>query len=1042
MFFKRLFLLIVFFFICNSLFAATFIVTSNADSGPGTLRQALINAAANGTGQVDFINFNLPLNATTIAVKTQLPDVTGNVIIDGTTQPGPFLGVSNAKVIITVVTPTVNLNAFTVSNLVGVNDAVEFYGLYIKGFSAAASRFGSAIITGANCKLVIGAPGKGNVISGNWYAIGGFLQNAVVQSNFIGADSDGVTIFANWSLLYSLADYDNLLIGGNAAGDGNVIEGGNNNGIDFGDGSANQINKSVTIQNNFFGTDYKGTTLIPSGSNAFVLVNDPNTTLNITGNVFSATQTAISAFSQATLIVRGNYFGIDKSATHYLGNGADAIVENTGINATIGGTTPADQNIFTGYINPIVAVNNSTTNVIQNEFYCNTNVQLADPSGTNYIRIISLLPNSVSGDAPPGATVQLYYYKTQCTTCNPNFCFATVTANTNGVWQYSGNIQMNVMASSTVNNNTFGFQPFTIGQNEVTITNYDCHHAGSIVFNEPRQGNFQFTWTDSNGKIIGHTQNINNLEPGTYSIDINEGGTCSIGSGTFTITSLLPKVYASTMQLNCNVTTGNFTTYPSTAPGFTVANYFWKDSTGTVLSNTNSVNNLPAGNYSLYITDSNGCNSDTVICQVLPPLATPLIDTTKVKINSADCAAADGSITGIAIANGGNANYGWSKVNGGIFESGQLNLTNAPAGQYYFYVDYDFNCPELRSQVFTINSINPVSINDSLVNITSSTCAISNGSIKGITAPGATTYQWFDANNKVVFGALDFINAPPGNYYLVASSAACSRQSKVYTINSIPPIQITPGSAQITNDECSLGKGSIQNITITGGVPPYTYTWLNASQQVAGNSLNLKGIGAGVYTLQVKDGTACGIATANYTVADDAETVPPPIADNLEVCSPGEVLVIVKNTQPQFGYRLYSTATSTSALDDQASGIFKVSATSSGSVYVTQYTGTCESARFQVNILVGLSSLNIPNTFTPNGDGINDIWVIKGIENYTNALVQVFNRFGQKVFESRGYATPFDGNSGGTPLPAGVYYYIINVNPVCSLLSGSLTLLR
>ncbi len=139
---------------------------------------------------------------------------------------------------------------------------------------------------------------------------------------------------------------------------------------------------------------------------------------------------------------------------------------------------------------------------------------------------------------------------------------------------------------------------------------------------------------------------------------------------------------------------------------------------------------------------------------------------------------------------------------------------------------------------------------------------------------------------------------------------------------------------------------------------------------------------------------------------------------------------------------LYDTETSTAIKDDQTSGVFKINVTSPGSVYVSQYTGNCESARVEIKIMIGSVSLSIPNTFTPNNDGINDLWVIKGIEDYPHALVQVFNRYGQKVFESRGYSSPFDGKIGGAELPAGVYYYIISLNSNCSLLSGSLTILR
>lgn len=71
--------------------------------------------------------------------------------------------------------------------------------------------------------------------------------------------------------------------------------------------------------------------------------------------------------------------------------------------------------------------------------------------------------------------------------------------------------------------------------------------------------------------------------------------------------------------------------------------------------------------------------------------------------------------------------------------------------------------------------------------------------------------------------------------------------------------------------------------------------------------------------------------------------------------------------------------------------------------------------------------LTIVNSFTPNDDGINDFWEIKHIDNYRNADVSVFNRYGQKVFQNTGYSKPWDGTYNNKKLPAGTYYYIIDV---------------
>jgi len=87
-------------------------------------------------------------------------------------------------------------------------------------------------------------------------------------------------------------------------------------------------------------------------------------------------------------------------------------------------------------------------------------------------------------------------------------------------------------------------------------------------------------------------------------------------------------------------------------------------------------------------------------------------------------------------------------------------------------------------------------------------------------------------------------------------------------------------------------------------------------------------------------------------------------------------------------------------------------------------------------------SIKINNTFTPNGDGINDLWEIPGLIAYTNATVDIFNRYGIKLFHSIGYPKAWDGTYGGKPVPAGVYYYIINTKVNNQVLSGYVTVLR
>lgn len=93
-------------------------------------------------------------------------------------------------------------------------------------------------------------------------------------------------------------------------------------------------------------------------------------------------------------------------------------------------------------------------------------------------------------------------------------------------------------------------------------------------------------------------------------------------------------------------------------------------------------------------------------------------------------------------------------------------------------------------------------------------------------------------------------------------------------------------------------------------------------------------------------------------------------------------------------------------------------------------------------VITVFPKLSVPTGFTPNGDGTNDVWEIDGITNVPDCEVEVFNRWGDKVFFSKGYSTPFDGTRNGEKLPAATYYYVIKPNNGANDLKGVLTIVQ
>ncbi len=89
-----------------------------------------------------------------------------------------------------------------------------------------------------------------------------------------------------------------------------------------------------------------------------------------------------------------------------------------------------------------------------------------------------------------------------------------------------------------------------------------------------------------------------------------------------------------------------------------------------------------------------------------------------------------------------------------------------------------------------------------------------------------------------------------------------------------------------------------------------------------------------------------------------------------------------------------------------------------------------------------LRAPQIPNTFTPNNDGINDTWKIEYLSTYPECRVQVFTKTGALVFESRGYDRPWDGTKKGQPLPFDTYYYVLEPGNGRAPLKGYVTIIK
>jgi gliding motility-associated-like protein len=1170
------FLLLVTFLLLSThlLIAATFTVTSNADAGPGTLREALTNAAANGITTQDIIRFALPgslVSDRIIRLKTQLPLVSSNLIIDGTTQAGSVFGVSDAKVIIEPETSPANFSGLNINGdvyngyLAAKN--IEIYGLYIRNFAKINNlatpdlNQGSGIyIFGEASSIKIGAPGKGNVICGNIYGIinnSNYYYNAAsdiqIQSNIIGLLDDGYTAASNITGV-NLVVSGNVTIGGTAVNMGNVISA-NVTGVSIVNGYYyNNYSVAINIQNNKIGTDVTGKfdfkNLPLFQQSAFIktygiFMTTPTTSALIKNNQISGQRYYGIYIENSTYTITGNKIGTDITGALDLGNG-EGIMAGTNSSGTIGGTTTADKNLIGFNTYGIEVLNSIHTLITQNSIFCNKDYGI-NVSSVNYqvpfVKVISFSAAKVSGVATPNSKIELFYADA-CgyTNCQGKTYITTVNSNASGAWTYNGTISSPVIATATDgNNNTSPFSSLEIQDNDIEVKQFTCDYKGSVTI-KPAFTGLLFHWDkkEQNGSLtpIADTKSVSNLQPGTYQLTVQYPGGCQKSTKLFIINdqrikiqNILPPTPECRQKL--------FPIDVNFQGGTGIITFAWKNAAGDVkLSDKQGL--IPGGTYTLTISDEAGCSVTTAPFTIVPKPG-PDYDATYTAV-PARCGEKNGSISGITYYIGiGPITYKWRNQAGAVVGTG-ATLTGVVSGLYTLEVADQSQCsPYTRPNTyFYVPEVNSITISGGFV--TPTTCGNSNGTITGVNIFGNfDIVQWYAPNGTplptTLNNYLNRSNLSPGTYRLYAKRTVIidgqqyvCEQNAYFQVNALAPetfsynpniiattcglnngsinlqfngnvipqsfqwinasntpqsngnsnqiTDLAPGFYSVmvtdvygcpstlgpfevkntpllafadnnnpvaTNDECDQNLGHIDGVAITGGVAPYTYKWTNQAtgQDVGGNTPTLNGIGQSTYRLVVTDATTCAIPLVieHIAVGNHHYEPPSPVLTDKRICSPEVVNLAV--ISPVAGtYKLYATNNSTEPLQTNTKGSFNVSVTETTDYYVAYNIGTCISARTKVHVEVVLIDVKFGNAFTPNQDGINDYWKITGLEKFPGSLVQVFTRGGQKVFESKEYATPFEGRQGTTPLPAGVYYYIINLNTPCDLLSGSVTIIR
>lgn len=534
-------------------------------------------------------------------------------------------------------------------------------------------------------------------------------------------------------------------------------------------------------------------------------------------------------------------------------------------------------------------------------------------------------------------------------------------------------------------------------------------------------GNPGYTYLWSPGGAI--TSSVTGLGVGTYTVVVTDLSGCS-KTVVLPLTNVNAPVFnfASTNAL-CSGTCNAVATLSVTS-GTAPFTFNW--STGTISSgvNTSTATGLCSGVVTATVTStSNGCLSVQSLTLSQPPqllLSLP-------NLNTPDCNNdCNGSIT--LIPSGGTLpyTYTWNPT-------GSTNpLTNLCAGNYSGTVTDANGCS--ISNTYTL--INPPVLTLS-TNIVNSSCNTAlDGAITTTVNGGLPvyTYSW-TGPGTFTSSSSSLSNILSGTYSLSLTDASGCRKDTSMIV--VPTISV---QAVAGNDSsfCQSGTFTLNGSLSSGGT---TYNWfLLPSATSFTNTL--------ITTVTPPIGTSTYVLVAQNGVCIHRDTVRitsnvPPIVD----AGPNYTITIFTSTviggSPTSPTGVTYTWIPSTTLDNGSLPNPTASNTvnTSYTVMVTDINGCVASDTMHVHIF---PEIFIPNGFSNNGDGKNDFWVIDNIQQFPNCVVEIYNRWGELLFHSDGYTTPWDGKYKGKDLPVGTYYYVIDLrhekfpNPY----TGPLTIFR
>jgi len=499
---------------------------------------------------------------------------------------------------------------------------------------------------------------------------------------------------------------------------------------------------------------------------------------------------------------------------------------------------------------------------------------------------------------------------------------------------------------------------------------------------------YTYSWTPS---ALGTATTVSISTDGVFNLIVTDQNLCS-GMTQFTVSTSQPTI--SIIATPNSICTNATSTLSSSYLG--ADTYSW--STGSS-SSTTTVSTV--GTYSLLIT-VNGCTASA---------------TTSISVNATPTVVIPANI---GICSGSSAVVGVT--------------TFSPTGAYTYTWSNGSNASSLTVSTATVLTLQVTNVASGCVSSISNSCTVVAAANPTVTMPstpiiycngfnailtpsvtgGSPTYSYNWTPSSLGTGSTATTPIEGIFSVLVTDANLCTGTATVSAVKSSPSVFLTSPDYTICPSECS-------EITAVGtsSFTPFTYSWSNNAAFVGDSTLACN---TGVVTVTMTDAQGC-TAVSTATVVDDIIPVASFTATPSSPVNPGQQINFTSTSTIASGSitsTVWSFGDGNGASGNPVSYAYSISGTFPVTLIVTGTSGCADT--MTVNYVVD-AIIGVPNVFTPNGDGKNDLLKFRNLEMFGNNNLTIFNRWGKKIFEQENYKN--DWNGGG--FNDGTYFFILSV---------------